>query len=165
MAKTNCDTHLLPSELDGLPFASKDSAHRPVQIFPVLASCIADAPWSAKLARGCSHNACNGCWRCGIVGTTNAPDGTKLKSTAFGGYAEPAPCRTYDEESRMWMEEEVAYAEAWPTPGEAHLNRPAAERLRLSDDLFKARGNTAEKIWAEEMTKRGRRPGASASAL
>jgi hypothetical protein len=153
------------AEVDGQPFLSKDSIGRPVDVFPVLASAIADAPWSAKLARGCSHNASHGCWRCGIVGTMEAPDGTRLKSTAFGGYSEPAPCRMYVEEEMRWMDEEVAYTEAWLTDGEAHLNRPVAERLRVSDHLFVARGNTAEKIRDEEFSKRSTHPGASASTL
>jgi hypothetical protein len=131
----------------------------------VLASAIADAPWSAKLARGCSHNACNGCWRCGIFGTTEAPDGSKLKSTAFGGYSEPAPCRVYIEEAKTWMDEEVTYNKNWLTNEEAQICQVAAARLRVTDGVFIARGNTAEKIRAEEMGKRGTQPGASAFAL
>jgi hypothetical protein len=131
----------------------------------VLVSAIAYAPWSAKLARGCSHNACNGCWRRGIVGTTEAPDGCKLESAAFGGYSEPAPCRVYIEEAKTWMDEEVTYNKKWLTNEEAQTCQVAAARLRVSDGLFIACGNTAEKIWAEEMGKRGTQVGASAFAL
>jgi hypothetical protein len=131
----------------------------------VLASAIANAQWSAKLGRGCSYNACNGCWRCVVVGTTEAPDGSKLKSTAFGGYSKPAPCPVYMEEAKTRMDEQITYNKNWLTHEEAQIFQVAAGRLRVSYGLFISRGNTAEKIRAEEMGKRGTHPEASAFAL
>jgi hypothetical protein len=90
---------------------------------------------------------------------------SKLKSTAFGGYSEPAPCRVYIKKTKTWIDEEVTYNKKCLTNEEAQTCQVATARLRVSDGLFIARGNTAETIWAEEMGKRGTQVGASAFAL
>jgi hypothetical protein len=80
-----------------------------------------------------------------------APDGTKLNSVAFGGYSEPAPCRTYDQEADGWLNGEVLYAKD-ATCGEPYLDRMEAARLRIDDSVFIARGNTAAAISEEELS-------------
>jgi hypothetical protein len=79
-----------------------------------------------------------------------APDGKKLNAVAFGGYHQAAPCRTYDREADDWVEGEVMYARDTPFSG-ACLDRMEAARLRVPDDIFIARGNTAAAIWDEEL--------------
>jgi hypothetical protein len=124
---------------------------QPIEVFPVLMGAHGDAPWLTKLACGCGHSARNGCWRCGIVGATEAPNQTKLNSVAFGGYAEEAPCRTYDQEANTWLEGEVLYAKDAPLPGPV-LDRKEAARLKVQDDIFILRGNTAAQISVEEIS-------------
>jgi hypothetical protein len=124
---------------------------QPIEVFPVLMGAHGDAPWLTKLACGCGHSACNGCWRCGIVGATEAPNQTKLNSVAFGGYAEEAPCRTYDREANSWLGGEVLYAKDAPLSGPV-LDRKEAARLKVQDDIFILRGNTAAQISDEEMS-------------
>lgn len=79
-----------------------------------------------------------------------APDGTKLSSVAYGGYHQAAPCRTYDREADAWVEGEVLYAREMPSSGTC-LDRMEAARLRVPDDIFIARGNTAARISDEEL--------------
>jgi hypothetical protein len=136
--------------INGVGYRTKTHDRRAIEIFPVLMGAHGDAAWTAKLARGCGHSACNGCWRCGIVGTNKAPYGTKLNSVAFGGYHKATPCRTYDREADEWVEGEVLYASDRPSSGIC-LDPMEAARLRVPDDVFVARGNTAARIWSEEL--------------
>jgi hypothetical protein len=134
-----------------MPFTDKAHNGDTVSIFPALMFAHGDAPWSSKRARGCGHTACNGCWRCGIVGVTKTPDGAKIGGTAFGGYSEAAPCRTWDEGTGEWVEGEVQYARQEGLSQEPCLDRSEARRLKTPDDMFIMRGNTADHITAEEM--------------
>jgi hypothetical protein len=85
-----------------------------------------------------------------VVRANKAPDGTKLYSAAFGGYHKAVPCRTYGREADEWVEEEVLYASD-RTSSRICLDRMEAARLRVPDDVFLARGNTAARIWSEEL--------------
>jgi hypothetical protein len=82
------------------------------------------------------------------MGSTKASDGTKLGTTAFGGYHEPAPCRTYDKESGAWVDGQVLYAKCGGDG--AALDRHEASRLKVDDDVFVMRGNTGERISEQE---------------
>jgi hypothetical protein len=83
------------------------------------------------------------------MGSTKAADGTKLGTTAFGGYHQPAPCRTYDKESGVWVDSQVLYANHGGN-GAARLDRDEASRLKVHHDVFVMRGNTGERIREQE---------------
>jgi hypothetical protein len=123
-----------------------------LSLFPILMCAHGDSPWGAKLACACGHAAINGCWRCGIQGTQEAPDGTKLSSTAFGSCFEAGPCRTYDISSGEWTNEKVCFAKE-AVRGRFTLDRKLAARLKTSDELYTARGHTAVDISEDEQSK------------
>jgi hypothetical protein len=52
----------------------------------------------------------------------------------------------YIEEAKTWMDGEVTYNKNLLTNEKAQIRQVATERLRVSDGLFIASGNTAEKI-------------------
>lgn len=148
--------------MDGTPFTvrtGKPGAEE-VQLYPVLMCAYGDGPWASKLACACGQTALHGCWRCGIVGSRQAPDGTKLGSTVFGGANAPAPCRTFDLETQTWQEGKVCYAKRTADGADLVLDRDEAARLKTSDAFFQVRANTAVDITLEEQQKsRQRAPG------
>lgn len=134
---------------------------RTIKVFPILTCAHGDSPWSAKLAGACGHAATNGCFRCGVQGTQFTHAGDRLKATSYGCYADQGPARTYDMEQHEWKEEKVCLAKQ-DADGGWVFDRELAERLKTSDDVFVARGNTADNI--TEQVQAARAAGAAAGA-
>jgi hypothetical protein len=158
---------------DALVVFEGDGLNDPkVQLHLCISGHIGDVPWTAVIARACSHSSFKGCPRCFQLGTTCNSLGEALGCVRFLGYHEDtlvqklevnADVPPADPDYIHWVDSTICYATV--VDGTAVFNQAAADQNRVRNEQHKLRARGATKLMHDKIRLRPMRDRRHGEAL